>query len=95
MQSGGSSPVVTITAWDPQTVSTGVWSSVSLMTMLVPCVDSRDVVTSVTIEFAATLENVIEVKSHTTLWSRSTLPLGYNLSAQVVNWRVSLSGWSK
>jgi len=68
-------------AWDPQAVGTGVWSSIPLMTMLVPGIDSRDIVAGVAVELAATLENIFEVESYTIFWSRCTLPLSYNLSA--------------
>lgn len=61
------------------------------MTVLVPGIDSGDVVAGVAVKLMAILENIIKIESNSVVWGICTIPLGNNLSIEVVNWRVSLS----
>jgi hypothetical protein len=56
-------------ARNEEAVGRGVWSSESLVAMLVPSINSTDVVAGIASKFTSVVENVIEVESESFSWS--------------------------
>ena len=66
-----------------------------MMTVIIPTVDSTNVVAGIALKVLSAFENVIEIESKATFGSRSTVVVSDNLTLKVINWSVSLSGWGK
>jgi hypothetical protein len=84
-----------VIAWNPKTVCGSVWTSVSPVTVVVPSVKSTDVVACITLKLLATLEDVVKIECESTMGCMWCINSGHNLSIEVINWGVSLGGWSK
>jgi len=80
---------------DPQAVRRGVRSSVLLVAMVIPGVETTNVVASIALDFITVFENIFEVESKAAFWSSSTARFTDNFIVERINWCVSLSGRSK
>ena len=60
------------------------------MTVIIPAVDSTDIVAGVALKVLSTHENVVEVESETTIRSRSTRIVSDHFTFEIIDGRVSL-----
>jgi len=61
-----------------------------LTTVIIPAVDSANVVTGVALKVPSTFENVIEVESEATIRSRSTWIVSDDFTFEIIDGSVSL-----